>query len=184
MLRFRYSHNGQYPEDFSYAIDPGFQAKQVDLQFTESETHFQLNTAMLRCFIEKQNLKVRIENTKGQILSEDEQGFYARSTILKGFEEISMSKKAAKGESYLGLGDKSGQLNLRGDQYVNWNTDAFGYGAQTDPLYRSIPFYYGIRSGQCYGIFFDNSYQSHFDFDQNENGEMRFCKSSGVGQRI
>ncbi|MEM9822900.1 MAG: glycoside hydrolase family 31 protein [Bacteroidota bacterium] len=180
IIRFCYSPNGQYPDDFSYAIDPQFQRKPVEFTFAETASHVLLQTPLLSCFVNKADLKVRIENAEGQTLSEDEKGFYARSTILNGFEEISMSKKAVKGEYFLGLGDKSGQLNLRGGQFVNWNTDSFAFGAQTDPLYRSIPFYYGIREKQCYGIFFDNSYRTHFDFDQKENGETRFWADGGA----
>jgi alpha-glucosidase len=33
-----------------------------------------------------------------------------------------------------------------------------------DPLYASIPFFIGIHGGVAYGIFFDNTHRSTFNF--------------------
>lgn len=179
MLRFRYRPDGKYPTDFSYAIDPNFSPKTVQIVFQEDPTHYHIQTDALNCQIAKTNLNVIIKDQAGNVLSEDDEGYFAKSTILKGFNEISLSKKAPAGEAYLGLGDKSGAMNLRGSQYVNWNTDAFAYGENTDPLYRTIPFYYGIRAGNSYGIFFDNPYKSHFDFAKTSPTTTRFWAEGG-----
>ncbi|MEM8908641.1 MAG: TIM-barrel domain-containing protein, partial [Bacteroidota bacterium] len=179
LLRFRYCPTPVFPKDFSYAIAPDFQRQEVALQIEETEDRYQIQTSLLRCKIAKADLSVRIENLEGQVLSEDEAGYYAKSTILKGFNELSLSKKTVEGEIFLGLGDKSSASNLRGKRFVNWNTDAFSYGAQTDPLYRTIPFYYGIREGQTYGIFLDNSYKTHFDFAHSAPEVTRFWAEGG-----
>jgi alpha-glucosidase len=66
-------------------------------------------------------------------------------------------------EHYFGLGEKGDHLDKRGHAYVNWNTDAYGWDATTDPLYDTIPFFLGLRDGRAYGIFFDNTWRSSFD---------------------
>ncbi len=80
---------------------------------------------------------------------------------------------------FFGLGDKASELNIRGKAFENWCTDAFGYTAETDPLYRAIPFYYGLHEGLGYGIFFDNSYRTRFSFDRKENQVSSFSADGG-----
>src|SRR5439155_9439678 len=63
----------------------------------------------------------------------------------------------------------------RGNAYVNWNTDAFGYSDRNDPLYCTIPFYIGIHDSLVYGIFFDNSCRTHFNFGASQNRFSSFA---------
>src|SRR5690606_7946034 len=49
----------------------------------------------------------------------------------------------------------------------------------TDPLYRSIPFFYGLRNGLAYGIFLDNSFRSHFDFCYADKKQFSFSAAGG-----
>ena len=71
------------------------------------------------------------------------------------------------GDAVYGLGDKTGFLNKRGYAYENWNTD--------DPapheecfksLYKDFPVFFvsGPSGTQTYGVFFDNTYRTYFDF--------------------
>lgn len=91
-------------------------------------------------------------------------------------------------EHYFGLGEKAGPLDRRGRSFVMWNTDAFGWGLTTDPLYIDVPFFIGLRQGKAYGIFFDNTWRSSFDFGVAspdrlsfgaENSEMNYYFFSG-----
>jgi hypothetical protein len=79
-------------------------------------------------------------------------------------EEVCTYKKLQEGERFIGLGEKTGNLDRRGEGYTNWNTDYFGYPANGDPLYSSIPFYMGIHHGLVYGVFLDNTSKTHFNF--------------------
>ena len=179
IFRLRYSLKKEFPADFSYAIDENFKTQETAIEFEASKEEFKISTNQLVCIISKSNLQVRFENKEGEIICEDDQGFYARTTILKGLEHISISKKAQKDEYYFGLGDKSGDLNLKGQKLENWVTDAFAFGHDTDPLYKAIPFYYGLHEGNAYGIFFDNSYRTHFDFDSEGDGQITFAAAGG-----
>lgn len=82
-------------------------------------------------------------------------------------------------EHYFGLGEKAGPLDKRGHAYVMWNTDAFGWGATTDPLYQDVPFFIALRQGEAYGIFFDNTYRSSFDFATERRGRYSFGAEGG-----
>jgi alpha-glucosidase len=67
-------------------------------------------------------------------------------------------------EHFYGLGEKAAHLDKRRGQFTMWNSDTPAYKEGTDPIYQDIPFYLGWQRGDAYGIFFDNSYRTHFDF--------------------
>src|SRR5699024_5667175 len=99
---------------------------------------------------------------------------------MKGVTKVEITKEAPEDLTYWGLGDKVPESNLRGHSFENWNTDSFEYKRGDDPLYRSIPFYAALQNGRAYGIFLDNSYRSHFDFDSNERNISSFSATGGV----
>ena len=89
-------------------------------------------------------------------------------------------KTMATGESYFGLGEKVGRLDRRGRSFVMWNTDAYMYDFNhADPLYISIPFFLALREGKSYGLFFDNSYRSSFDFGTEDGDYYSFGSEDG-----
>ena len=77
---------------------------------------------------------------------------------------VAASKKLGFDEHFYGLGEKAARLDKRRDSFVNWNSDTPGYAEGKDPIYQTVPFYIGLQHGVAYGLFFDNSYRSYFDF--------------------
>lgn len=73
-------------------------------------------------------------------------------------------------EKIFGLGDKGGDLDKSGRAFRMETTDCMGYNAkESDPLYKHIPFYICENSVSCYGIFYDTSDTSYFDFGKEIN---------------
>ncbi|PXX47029.1 alpha-glucosidase [Undibacterium pigrum] len=159
--------------DFSYAVigKPG----ETDFQLTELEDKLLLKTAALQVQIQKRPFSVRFETPDGMLINQDEAGL---SNAWIG-DEVSSYKSLQEGERFIGLGEKTGNLDRRGSAYTNWNTDAFRYTGDTDPLYASIPFYIGIHHGLSYGIFFDNSYQTDFNFGASNRRFSSFSAQGG-----
>src|SRR5258707_9878909 len=96
---------------------------------------------------------------------------------------VAASKKLGFDEHFYGLGEKAAHLDKRRNFFVNWNSDTPGYTEGKDPIYQTIPFYLGLQHGVAYGLFFDNSYRSYFDFGRSsqqrawfgaEGGEMNY----------
>ena len=96
---------------------------------------------------------------------------------------VAASKKLGFDEHFYGLGEKAARLDKRRSSFINWNSDTPGYSEGKDPIYQTIPFYIGLQRGVAYGIFFDNSYRSYFDFGKSsqqrawfgaEGGEMNY----------
>lgn len=180
MLRFRYAAEDPLERDFSYAIDPAFKGQeQVGIEAGETHSHLILTSRHLRCHIEKSGLLVHIADQSGNWICRDHQGYFSRRTILKGKIRVSVSKQHTPADHYFGLGDKGGRLRLNGRSFENWNTDAYRYGPDTDPLYKSIPFYYGLRNGKAYGIFLDNPFRTRFDFGKTNPSETRLEAEGG-----
>lgn len=74
------------------------------------------------------------------------------------------------GERIFGLGDKCGRLNKSGNSYRIETSDSMGYNAEcSDPLYKHVPFFICENSVGSYGIFYDTSDTSYFDFGKEIN---------------
>src|ERR1051326_5773694 len=82
-------------------------------------------------------------------------------------------------ESYFGFGEKAGSLGKKWKSMSMWNSDIPAYHADTDPLYESIPFFYGIRNGTAYGIFFDNTYFTYFNMGKENPDQYSFGALGG-----
>src|SRR5581483_5211808 len=74
---------------------------------------------------------------------------------------------------------KAWQLDKRRGQFQMWNSDTPAYHEGTDPIYQSIPFYIGWQAGTAYGIFFDNSYRTRFDFGVDSQEHIAFAADGG-----
>ncbi len=92
---------------------------------------------------------------------------------------VAASKKVGFDEHFYGLGEKAGRLDKRRSAFVNWNSDTPGYTEGKDPIYQTIPFYTAVQNGVAYGIFFDNSYRSYFDFARSSQQRMWFGAEGG-----
>ena len=60
IVRLRYSIDGHFDPDFSYALDEKFKPNKVDYIIDERGSEFILKTSALQCVINKQNLKVLV----------------------------------------------------------------------------------------------------------------------------
>ncbi len=178
LIRFRFATQPVFESDFSYAILPEFEQEEVKVKIIERESFFRIQTSKLEIRLDKQGLRCKIYDRKGFLLCEDEKGFHWEKD-RHGSDIVQMSKRVQKDEVYYGLGDKSCHLNLRGTRKQQWVTDSFGYHQESDPLYRAIPFYYGLHGGLGYGIFFDNSFQTFFDFAKERPDASSFWAHGG-----
>jgi alpha-glucosidase len=180
IFRFRYALEGEFERDFSYALVAHGRPHIPRTILWGDAEHYYIETEKVRCCISKADLQVSMLDAQSEkLICADAAPFYGRRTIHRGVDLVKVTKAVHEGEYYFGLGDKSCRMNLRGLKLENWNTDAFGYQADTDPLYRSIPFYYGLREGRGYGIFLHNTFRTHFDFESGKDGQMAFWAEGG-----
>ncbi|MEM6830764.1 MAG: TIM-barrel domain-containing protein, partial [Bacteroidota bacterium] len=179
ILKFRHGNDGYFEDDFSYAISETYQAEEVNISFKERQTYFAIHTEKIKCYIYKENLKLRLLNLDGKVILEDEKGYHWQEENTFGGDVVISTKKIKNNESFYGLGDKTGNLNLRGTRKELWGTDCYGYGNETDPVYKNIPFYLGQIEKASYGIFLDNSFRSYFDFGSERKNVASFWAQGG-----
>ena len=134
-----------------------------------------LKTDSCELDIYKNPLRFVLKDNEGIILNEDEPAF----GISWIGEEVTTYKKMQEDERFIGLGEKTGNLNRKGEGYTNWNTDFFAYPSNGDPLYATIPFYIGLHHKKTYGIFLDNTHKSHFNFGASNNRFSSFTAELG-----
>ncbi|MEM6264921.1 MAG: glycoside hydrolase family 31 protein [Bacteroidota bacterium] len=178
ILRFRYSPYGSLMQNFSYAIREDLPTPPTSIKVEEHDDSFFLETNSLRCVISK-TLHISIYNLDGQLVVEDERGFHWEESHQHGGNFVYCSKRIQEQEVFFGLGDKTGNFNLRGRRFELWATDRYGYDKNSDPLYKNIPFYQGLHHGLGYGIFFDNTFRSHFDFGHSNGNVSSFWADGG-----
>jgi alpha-glucosidase len=179
VIRFRYAADGHFHRDFSYAVPADLQESLISLSAFDDGEFVGIITQKVKVLINRTDLKVSIVDRQGKMICEDEAGFHWQHYLWKGGKIVYCSKKIQEGEVFYGLGDKPGALQLRGRRYENFGTDAYAYGADTDPLYKNIPFYYGLHHGQAYGIFFDNTFRTLFDFGAERDEVTSFWARGG-----
>ncbi|MFT3822678.1 MAG: glycoside hydrolase family 31 protein [Chitinophagaceae bacterium] len=162
-----------FENDFSYAVIAAPQAGKIALVEGSNEVRFQTDSLKVR--ITKAPFSISFFTADDRLVNEEEPGL---GTSWIG-TEVTAYKHLQEGEHFIGLGEKTGNLDRRGSAYTNWNSDVYGYNIAADPLYSTIPFYIGIHHGLQYGIFFDNSFQSDFNFGASNNRFASFGARGG-----
>ena len=179
VLRFRYGTDHMFAPDFSYAISPDHSRGFDEIRESETDTMYQIHTSKLCVAVDKGSLRIRIEDLSGNVINEDELGFHWEENYQFGGNTVKMSKATQAGESFYGMGDKATHTNLKGKRMVNWVTDQYAYGKDQDPLYKAVPFYVGLHNDIAYGIFFDNTFSTHFDFSHERRNITSFWADGG-----
>ncbi|MFM1888562.1 MAG: hypothetical protein RL501_849, partial [Bacteroidota bacterium] len=177
--RFRYAPDGFFAKDFSYAIDEQQPHGFNELNVQETDTSVVITTKKIKCVVAKQDLRIGLYDLDGQVICEDEMGFHWEESFEFGGNYVKMSKSSPEGENFFGLGDKPTHLNLKGKRLSNWNTDQYAYGKDLDELYKTVPFYIALHNKMAYGIFFDNTFKTHFDFCHERRNVTSFWADGG-----
>ncbi|HBB25602.1 MAG TPA: glycoside hydrolase family 31 [Bacteroidetes bacterium] len=135
-----------------------------------------ISTDSLQVLVERKPLAVRVFDRNGAVLVEDDPGF----GVSWAGSHVTNYKVMRDDERFIGLGEKTGPLDRRGNGYTHWNTDFFGYPSGADPIYMSTPFYIGLHSGSTmYGLFLDNSSRTRFNFGASNNRFSSFGVEDG-----
>ena len=187
LVRVRASFGKAIPtKDHSWAIA---KTDWVTPRWSLSETSeaILITTDELEVLIRRAPLLIEFRSAKTHaVINADQQPMvYDAKGLLKEmlFDSRGTFVAAAKSlgfdEHFYGLGEKAARLDKRRSSFVNWNSDTPGYLEGKDPIYQTIPFYTGLQKGNAYGIFFDNSYRSYFDFGKSSQQRVWFGAEGG-----
>lgn len=172
ILRITLSRNDAFTDN-PYAVVASPQP--FPITPAEDEHDIVVQTDVFKTIIKKNELRFIFTTNGGVIINEDEPAF---ATSWIG-DQVTTYKKLQKNERFIGLGEKTGGLNKKGKGFTNWNTDTFGYTTSADPIYSTIPFYIGLHGDLVYGIFFDNTHKSFFNFGASNDRFSSFGADMG-----
>lgn len=176
VIRVRVAPNGHFPRDFSWALSEtplNFISGPVQIHDLKNEV--KMITDSVHVSIAKSPLLITFSDASDKVLLDDEPSL----PMAWNGPRVHVWKKMPPDENYYGLGDKAGPMNRRNRAFTNWNTDEFGWQESSDPLYKTIPFFIGLRKGLAYGVFFDNTYRSSFDFGKEARDYFSFGAEGG-----
>jgi alpha-glucosidase len=172
ILRVRIARGREWPEDASWAVPPEMRHQRTAVQRMAKG----FRTGALNVELVPSMFSLTVTDLQGREIVSD---FLDPMTMTaNGF---SLKKVLRPGEHIYGLGDKTGNFDRRGESFVNWNTDAYGFQRDTDPIYKSIPFYIATGAdGGAYGLFLDNTWRSWFDFGHRNQFAIEFGAEGGA----
>ncbi len=180
IIRFRFTNKDEFSKAPSYAVI--YKPAKVNYNLKNFDDHYEITTKDLKVVITKSPCRVSIYDMEGNLLNEDDKSF----GVSYDNDEVRVFKKLFDDEQFYGLGEKTGDLNKRGNQWTMWNSDIPGYQYDRDPIYESIPFFIGVRkissgehSRSAYGIFLDNTYKSYFNLGAANNRFYWFGAEKG-----
>jgi alpha-glucosidase len=155
---------------------------------SERPDAFVISTDELETIVRRSPLMIEFRDSRThEVINADERPmmFDGRGNLAsimfdpKAGTFVTAAKKLGFDEHFYGLGEKAARLDKRRGEFVNWNSDTPGYSEGKDPIYQTIPFYMGLQKGAAYGIFFDNSFRSYFDFGKSSQRYVAFGAEGG-----
>jgi alpha-glucosidase len=173
VFRVRVAPDGIFPKDFSWAVIEEPATPQMKIEDGADAVKLTAGETIVR--IKKTPLLIDFLDAAGNVVLSDELSL----PMAWNGTQVRVWKKMPANESYFGLGDKAGPMNRRNRSFTMWNTDEFGWQESSDPLYKTIPFFQGFRNGAAYGIFFDNTWRSFFDFGKESRNYYSFGADGG-----
>src|SRR4030095_1639073 len=180
VIGIRVAPNGVFERDFSYAIDYSVDRHTPITKLAQSAAEIALsNFNGAKVVISRAPFAIRVVDQEGALVVNDDP---ARSVLFDSDTgEIQASKlRNGEVETYYGFGEKAfAEMPRNGKFIVNWNTDTFSYPIGTDPVYESIPFFYALRDGKGYGLFFNNTFRTWFDMGTSAPQRYSFGADGG-----
>lgn len=173
VFRVRAIPSGTFAMDASWAVIQPAEAPAIKI--VDSAAEVRVVSGNVVAIAKKSPLLIRFEDMAGRVLLADEPSL----PMAWSGSRVRVWKRLPADESYFGLGDKPGPMNRRDRSFVMWNTDAYGWQESTDPIYKDVPFFIGLRQGIAYGIFFDNTWRTSFDFGQQSQDFFSFGSEGG-----
>lgn len=184
LVRVRAAFKTSLPQhDHSWAIARTKWDK-VSFKVSQTKDELSLDTSELHVVVSRKPLKISFFDAHtGRLINAD--GLPMQNNSSTG--AVAAAKSISSEEHFYGLGEKATHLDKRHDAYQMWSADTPGYVLGQDPLYQSIPFYIGLLMdpidaawrGSAYGIFFDNSYHTHFDLSSTDPEHVIFQADGG-----
>lgn len=180
VIRIRVAPSGTFERDFSYSIDYSLERHTPKTTLAQTPKQVTLtNYYGAKVVIDRAPFAIRLLDEAGRTIVDDD---HSRNVLFNRATGEMQSSKLRNGEveTYYGFGEKAfAEMSRNGKFIANWNTDTFSYPIGTEPIYQSIPFFYALRDGRAYGLFFNNTFRTWFDMGKSVPGRYTFGADGG-----
>ena len=174
IVRLRYAPHGTFPPDHSFALVSS-DRKAPKVRVRDENNSVQVDAGDVRVAIRKSPLRITFEDSSGTTVLQEHPDY----PVSFNGTSFHVWESMPEDEHYFGLGDKGGSLDHRDESFTMWNKDVFGYQESTDPRYKTIPFLVGMRNGNAYGLFLDNTWRSSWDIGKESRDFFSFGADGG-----
>ena len=192
VINFFISNDGR--ERNSKAVE-SFNFEKCNFSVCNENECVKITTDTLIVYIDD-DFKVDIYNKNNELLCSDYNGerdpFRRRGSDFSLAQEeghsldghmdykVYVAKEMSDDMYFYGLGERTGSLNKKGYHYRNWNTDdPSPHGETFAQLYKSVPFLINLKGDNAFGLFFDNTFESHFDMGKENSKYYYFAAVDG-----
>jgi len=167
VLRVQLLPIGQTPPSIpSFAVDPAALANPVPLAVDADGGVTTYRTLTMGVRVSHSPLRVDLLDGAGAVVA----GLGGSAVFAR---EPAVTWTLGPATHVFGLGDKVKSYDRRGQRYVLWNTDPYGWDpVSSDPLYKSIPFLLFLDSGRAHGLFIDNPARASVDVGASDAGVL------------
>jgi alpha-glucosidase len=139
---------------------------------TDNGSNVSITTSEMRLIVNKSPFTLECRDASNNLMVQDDPT--RRIQWDSGRTEV--YKQTQSGEQYLGLGWRTYGL-VRNDTTF-WMRNRPTYGDPTT-FYSGVPLWYGMRNGQVYGIFFDDTSWGQIDVGDTSSSYMSFENIGG-----
>ena len=180
VVRCRYVTQAVFENVPSYGIAAEYTAHPPVLQEEDTAGYVALLSEQLEVRVRRIDGGLEFyDRQSGTLLCADAEGMGHRRSDKTGDDLVWVLKHMPEQAHFFGLGDKPCALNLRGRRLEMWGADHYKFTPESDPLYKSIPFFLCLNQGTQYGIYFDNTMRSYFDFGHEREDRLLFGADGG-----
>ena len=180
VVRCRYVTQAVFENIPSYGIAAEYKPTPPELEEEDTPGYLAVLTPSLEVRLRKIDGGLEFyQRESGRLLCADAEGMGHRRSERTGDDLVWVLKHMPEKAHFFGLGDKPCALNLRGRRLDMWGADHYKFTPESDPLYKSIPFFLCLNQGTQYGIYFDNTMRSYFDFGRERADRLLFGADGG-----
>lgn len=152
----------------SFAVEPDALQHGVTPQIEESESLVLLRTEQALLRIDKKPLRFRLLNPAGEVVADE------ALHVTWNDPGVRLDFGLKEGERVFGLGDKVPGFDRRRHAFELWNTDAYEWKVDTDPLYKSLPFWLCLREGRAHAVFVDHPARANVDVGKRQTDVIAY----------
>lgn len=180
IVRFRTSWNGNFEED-EHLMVSRYDWPETDYDVEEQDESIVFTTENLSVQIQKKPIAIDVYNSEGELLNSET----SSNQDLGAFNDegkVGARKQLSRDEHFFGFGERMDFLDRRGKKVSLDVGRGLGkphiIGAYNvlEANYAPIPFFMSTKG---YGIFFHNSYETHWDMGLSDSDSYSFKAEGG-----